>query len=142
MFASVLALLLFAVVFVFVLWVRPSDLPPAPVVSPVAHLEERKASIHENLRDLTFEYRVGKLSDPDYQKSKLLLQEELAKLMAEIDRINGITSAAAPAPQGKTAAKAAPARDPLVCPHCAAKFDRPMKFCGECGKPIVAEGKA
>ena len=26
--------------------------------------------------------------------------------------------------------------DPLVCPHCGAKFHKPMKFCGECGKAM------
>ena len=24
----------------------------------------------------------------------------------------------------------------LTCPHCGAKFPQPLKFCGECGKPM------
>ena len=24
-----------------------------------------------------------------------------------------------------------------VCPHCGAKFQKPMKFCGECGKAMA-----
>ena len=32
---------------------------PEPV-SPTAHLEEKKKTIYENLRDLQFEYRLGK----------------------------------------------------------------------------------
>src|SRR5277367_6268487 len=71
----------------FTLLVRSQDIPEAPPVSPTAHLEERKAQIYENLRDLQFEFRVGKLSDGDYQKTKLDLQKELAKVMAEIDAI-------------------------------------------------------
>ena len=43
------------------------DLPEPEPVSPFQHLDERKAAIYENLRDLQFEYRVGKLSDADYQ---------------------------------------------------------------------------
>ena len=72
----------------------------APPVSPTAHLEERKAQIYENLRDLQFEFRVGKLSDADYQKTKVDLQRELARVLAEIDSM---------APQVKAKAATAPA---------------------------------
>ena len=59
---------------------------PAPVPeSPFRHLDERKASIYENLRDLQFEYRVGKLSDADYQSTKKDLQKELAAVLAQVD---------------------------------------------------------
>jgi hypothetical protein len=92
----VLALLLTAAVIVFTLFVRPQDLPAPEPVSPVAHLEERKARIYENLRDLQFEYRLGKLSDEDYQRTKLGLQAELASTLAEIDRVLGKAPAAAP----------------------------------------------
>ena len=62
---------------VYCLAVRPKDLAPPPPTSPAAALEEQKNSIYENLRDLQFEYRVGKLSDEDYQAAKLDLQKEL-----------------------------------------------------------------
>jgi hypothetical protein len=117
------------VVIVFVLGVRPKDIPPPEPVSPFLHLDERKASIYENLRDLQFEYRVGKLSDDDYQATKKDLQKELAKVLAEVDRIkSGHAPAPPPAP--------APKPDGLTCPHCSAKFEKPLKFCGECGKPM------
>ena len=71
----------------FTLFVRSQDVPETPAVSPTAHLEERKAQIYENLRDLQFEFRLGKLSDADYQKTKVDLQRELAKVLAEIDAV-------------------------------------------------------
>src|SRR5437870_11477121 len=74
-------------VLAYILGVRPKDLPEPQPVSPFQHLDERKAAIYENLRDLQFEYRVGKLSDQDYQQTKLDLQRELAGVMAEIDRV-------------------------------------------------------
>ena len=80
------------VVIVFVLGVRPKDLPEPEPVSPFAHLDERKAAIYENLRDLQFEYRVGKLSDDDYQQTKKDLQKELAGVMAEVDRVKTATA--------------------------------------------------
>ena len=55
---------------IFTLLVRTQDLPEPEPVSPVKHLEERKATIYDNLRDLQFEYRVGKLSEEDYQQTK------------------------------------------------------------------------
>jgi hypothetical protein len=117
---------------VFTLLVRGRDIPEAPPVSPVLHLEERKAQIYENLRDLQFEYRVGKLSDADYQKTKLGLQRELAKVLSEIESIVG--QASSPVTASPVAPRPA---DGKTCPHCAARFHRPMKFCGECGKAMA-----
>jgi hypothetical protein len=131
--------LLAVVVLAFVLRVRPQDLPPVEKPSPFAHLDERKAAIYENLRDLQFEYRVGKLSDSDYQSTKTDLQKQLAAVLAEVDRLkSGIGSEV----NGTAAAAAAIAAKPVVkasaldCPHCGAKFDRALKFCGECGKAM------
>ena len=84
-------------VLVFTLLVRKEDLPEPEAESPVKHLEERKATIYENLRDLQFEYRVGKLSDQDYQQTKLDLQKELAAVLAEIDAERGSSPARAEA---------------------------------------------
>jgi len=113
----------------FILTVRAKDLPEPEPVSPFQHLDERKAAIYENLRDLQFEYRVGKLSDQDYQQTKKDLQRELAGVMAEVDRLKLQLSpnGAAPAPKPI---------DPLTCPHCGAKFAQALKFCGECGKAM------
>src|SRR5713226_2099686 len=96
-----LASLITVAVIIFILSVRAKDLPQPEPVSPFQHLDERKAAIYENLRDLQFEYRVGKLSDQDYQQTKRDLQRELAGVMAEIDRVKqslaGQVVAAAPA---------------------------------------------
>jgi len=138
--ASTIAL--FAAVLVLVLWVRPSDIELGPPPDPAGHLEERKNAIYTNLRDLTFEYRLGKLSDPDYEKTKHGLQEELAKVMAELDSFSRPAAPAKPggsqpAPGKSGSAKTVAATiDPLVCPHCNARFEKPMKFCGECGKAM------
>lgn len=114
----------------FTLLVRPRSVPETEPVPPAKHLEEKKSRIHENLRDLQFEYRLGKLSDADYQAAKTELQSELAVVLAEIDQVRAaaIPAKTETAPQRKT--------DGKTCPHCGAKFPRPLKFCGECGKPM------
>jgi len=114
----------------FLLFIRVKDIPKPAPESPFKHLEERKAAIYENLRDLQFEYRLDKLSDADYQATKLELQKDLAHVMAETDRIK-----AGLAPQPVTVTPvAAPKKN--ECPSCGAIFDKPLKFCGECGKPM------
>ena len=51
------------------------------------YLEERKEQLYENLRDLNFEYKAGKLPDADYQSIKASLEEEAAAVLAEISRL-------------------------------------------------------
>ena len=146
MLASTVLVVVAATVF-FTLFVRMKDIPAPEPVSPTKHLEERKAAIYENLRDLQFEYRVGKLSDEDYQQTKLGLQKELAGVIAEMEKITASAASAKASaalakpeetPKAKAAAAPKPAAEPAgtVCPHCGAKFAKPMKFCGECGKAM------
>jgi hypothetical protein len=137
---------LVAATLVYTLFVRANDIPAPEPVSPTRHLEERRAAIYENLRDLQFEYRVGKLSDADYQQTKLTLQKELAGVMAEIAQMSKNASSGTAAPAGPkqtvpaqagprpVASKATPA---YTCRHCGAEFPVAMKFCGECGKEMV-----
>src|SRR5215467_10745289 len=92
-------------VIAFILGVRPKDLPVPEPESPFQHLDERKAAIYENLRDLQFEYRLGKLSDEDYQSTKKDLQKELAAILEEVDKLkvtlnmNGAVRPQVPAPK-------------------------------------------
>jgi len=118
-------------VIAFILGVRPTDIPEPEPVSPFQHQDERKTAIYENLRDLQFEYRLGKLSDDDYQATKKDLQKELARVLAEVDRIKNTAGGPPPAPS-----KVVTPPTGLVCPACGAKFEVALKFCGECGKPM------
>ena len=121
------AVLLIAVTVLFTFSVRDKDMPAPEPASPTGHLDERRAAIYENLRDLQFEYRVGKLSDADYQQTKVGLQKELAGVLAEIEKVNSGAPVQTAAPKPKAVSE---------CPHCNAKFAKPMKFCGECGKAM------
>jgi len=124
------AILLIAVTVLFTFSIRDKDMPAPEPLSPTRHLDERRAAIYENLRDLQFEYRVGKLSDSDYQQTKVGLQKELAGVLAEIEKVS---SGALPTPVKTVAPKPTPG---IVCPHCSAQFPDPLKFCGECGKAM------
>ncbi len=119
--------------------VRQQDLPQPAGVTPWKHLEGRKASIYENLRDLQFEYRLGKLSDADYQQTKIDLQAELATVLAEIDRLKSEQPAQKQAPAAAVAKKQPQKQSGYTCPHCKATFDKALRFCGECGKPMAVK---
>lgn len=122
----VLTCLLAIVVIAFILGVRPKDVPEPEPESPFRHLDDRKAAIYENLRDLQFEYRVGKLSDQDYQSTKRDLQKELAGVLAAVDQLKAKLAAgvpvAAPAPVPEVPKPAATNGQSRVCPSCGAKL--------------------
>jgi hypothetical protein len=59
-----------------------------------SYLRERKDAVYENLRDLNFEFKAGKMPDADYQSLKASLQDEAATLLAEIARLDAKAAAA------------------------------------------------
>ena len=79
--------------------------------------------------DLQFEYRVGKLSDTDYQQTKITLQKELAVVLGEIERLSpksGAVTSASVSPRSQAG---------TVCPHCGASFPNAhLSFAGNAGR--------
>ena len=82
------------VMYVFYL---PGTLKLGPQKSRAAYLRERKDVVYENLRDLNFEYKAGKVPEIDYQSMKASLEEEAAAILAEIASLE---NAAASKPKG------------------------------------------
>ena len=88
--------LLFTIAALFYVFYLPGKLYLGPAKTRAAYLRERKDAVYENLRDLNFEYKAGKLPDADYQSLKSSLQDEAATLLAEIARLE----LKPPAPKG------------------------------------------
>ena len=65
----------------------PDIVAAAPVKTRAIYLRERKEVVYENLRDLNFEYKAGKLPEIDYQSMRNLLEEEAAAILAELSRL-------------------------------------------------------
>jgi hypothetical protein len=80
----------------FYVFYLPGQLYLGPEKTRASYLRERKDAVYENLRDLNFEYKAGKVPDADYQSLKTSLQDEAATLLAEIDQLE---SGAVPAPR-------------------------------------------
>ncbi len=72
----------------------PSAFSVGPRKTRASYLRERKEAVYENLRDLNFEFKAGKMPDVDYQSLKASLQDEAATLLAEIARLEGKAAAA------------------------------------------------
>lgn len=80
-----LAVVVALVVFLFRVQPDPADL--APQRSRLDQLLERREAIYENLRDLRFEYRAGKFSQEDFERTREALEREAAAVLAEIERL-------------------------------------------------------
>ncbi len=78
-------------VYVFYL---PGTLRLGPQKTRVSYLRERKDVVYENMRDLNFEFKAGKLSEADYASLNAGLEEEAAGVLAEISRLENSPTAA------------------------------------------------
>jgi hypothetical protein len=76
-------------VYVFYL---PGVLRLGPTKTRVTYLRERRDVVYENLRDLNFEFKAGKLSEADYKSLTTGLEEEAAGILAEIARLEAAPS--------------------------------------------------
>lgn len=88
---AVACALLGAATIVFIFMVQPDASDSAPHRTKLDQLMERRDAIYENLRDLRFEYRVGKFSETDYEETKQLLEMEAARVLADMDMLTGGT---------------------------------------------------
>ena len=78
---------LFAALLFFYVFYQPGDVEAGEEKTRLMYLQERKEATYENLRDLSFEYKAGKLSESDYAVQRALLEEEAAAILAEMDSI-------------------------------------------------------
>lgn len=78
---------LFALALFVYVFYQAGAVSHAPKKTRVSYLEERRDAVYENLRDLSFEHKAGKLSDVDYEQQRQGLEDEAAVILAEIESI-------------------------------------------------------
>ena len=71
----------------FIFYIQPDASDLAPHRSKLDQLMERRDTIYDNLRDLRFEFRSGKYAEADYETMKTSLENDLATVLAEVDRV-------------------------------------------------------
>jgi hypothetical protein len=84
-FCSVMVIAIVYYIFFF-----PGEVYAGEEKTRLGYLRERKEAVYENLRDLNFEYKAGKVPDADYQSLRASLEEEAAAIMAEIARLEQV----------------------------------------------------
>ena len=115
----------------YVFWLTPEPtVVKTPLERELEFLGERKEMVYEGLRDLQMEYRMGKLSDGDYQELKLTFQHQLAALLDEAEHLDAAEPLPAATAESKSAGK---------CPSCNADNPATNQFCGSCGAKLVAK---
>ncbi len=75
-----------AALFVYVFY-QPGEVDATEEKTRHMYLQERKDATYENLRDLNFEYKAGKLSEQDYAVQRASLEDEAAAILAEMESI-------------------------------------------------------
>ena len=78
---------LFAAALLVYVFYRPDDVEVGEEKTRALYLQERKDATYENLRDLNFEYKAGKLSEQDYAIQRASLEDEAAAILAEMESI-------------------------------------------------------
>jgi hypothetical protein len=73
-------------VFVFMFWPEKNPFVQADKTR-VDYLRERKEAIYENLKDLNFEFQAGKYPEQDYEEQRTGLEDEAARVIAEMERL-------------------------------------------------------
>jgi hypothetical protein len=104
---AIACLLLAAATALFVFYFREDPSDSSPFRTRLDQLLERRDAIYDNLRDLRFEYRSGKFSEQDYERTRESLDAEAAAVLSEIDSLTGDASPRARA--RSVAADSAPA---------------------------------
>ena len=111
-------------------------------VTPQIDLKRRRLVLYENLQDLEFEYKAGKLSLEDYQGLRVDYTAEAAQLMASSQDLEATSAEEAFIEQGVASRRArrnAPPAPNYKCSKCGFENPLPVKFCGECGAQISAK---
>jgi zinc-ribbon domain len=108
-------------------------------VTPTADLKRRRLVVYENLQDLEFEYKAGKIAPEDYEALRTNYRAEAAGLMAASMEVESADAGDALI-EREVAARRAERRKPPVpdyrCSKCGFENPLPVKFCGECGAPL------
>jgi len=90
-----------ALLFVYVFY-QAGEVDSGEVKTRLLYLGERKDATYENLRDLNFEYKAGKLSEEDYALQRASLEDEAAAILAEMQIIEGRKGTPAAAKRGRS----------------------------------------
>lgn len=113
----------------YVLFVEPEAPRSSEVEEQLAPLLRKKEVLYENLRDLNFEFRMGKLSETDYQEAKRAAQAELVPVLSAVEELTARKRRDETTPP------------PGWCERCGHQNPAENQFCGQCGSSLKRKKK-
>jgi hypothetical protein len=100
-------------------------------------LLSRKAVVYSNLKDLEFDYKMGRLGESDFHGLEAGFKAEAAEILRKLDQLGiekdldeGIEQAIAARKAKLASGRKQGAR---VCPACGAEAIPGKQFCADCG---------
>jgi hypothetical protein len=100
-------------------------------------LLSRKAVVYSNLKDLNFEYKMGRLGNADFHRLETSFKAEAGEILNKLDQLGveenldeSIEQAVA-ARRARLASEKKPA--PKNCPSCGAVVLPGKNYCADCG---------
>jgi hypothetical protein len=106
-------------------------------------LLNRKAIVYTNLKDLEFEYKMGRLGDADFKRLQAGYKGEAAAILQKLDQMGvekdldeRIEKDIATSKSRLFSATPARTTGPERCPSCGADLIPRKKFCADCGHQL------
>jgi hypothetical protein len=106
-------------------------------------LLNRKAVVYGNLKDLEFEYKMGRLGDVDFRRLENGYKLEAAAILQQLDQLGvekdvdeHIEKEVAARKGVRTGPAAGSAPSTGKCPDCGSELISGKKFCADCGRRI------
>jgi len=90
-------------------------------------LEAEKIEAYAAIKDAEFDYRMGKLTDTDFQMLREKYAGQALAVLAELDSAATVE---------KTLRATAAGGAVAFCPHCGDGVASAARFCGGCGRPL------
>ena len=97
----------------------------------------RKATVFRNLKELEFDYEMGRLSDADFKRLQASYKAEAALVLQKLDQFGAEEDVDESIEREVATRKAAiPRSSPSTCPSCGARLTPGKRFCGDCGQRL------
>jgi hypothetical protein len=112
----------------------------------IDRLMDRKTAIYRNLKDLSLEYAMGRLSEEDYRGLEEGYKEDAAAILYKIEQFEGsigVEQDAAPKAALKREVRAGTRPSPVSgkCPSCGSDIIPGKKFCADCGQQLAEDNQ-
>jgi hypothetical protein len=98
----------------------------------------RKATVYSNLKELEFEYKMGRLGDADFKRLEAGYRAEAAVVLQKLDEL-GVAEELDEKIEKEVAVRKSrlhAAGEGVTCPACGVSLIPGKKFCADCGHKL------